>query len=46
MILEEFEEGEKIFDFGDFGDKFYIILQGQVGVDVPIKTQISAEEKS
>jgi len=28
MVIHDYEEEEKVFDFGDFGDKFYIILSG------------------
>lgn len=35
MRYKYFREKETIFDFGDFGDQFYIILQGKVSVRVP-----------
>jgi hypothetical protein len=34
-----------IFDYGQLGDKFYIILKGKVGVDIPIKQNVSESEK-
>jgi hypothetical protein len=46
MVIQDYEEDEKVFDFGDFGDKFYIILSGQVGVDIPIKITVLPEEKA
>ena len=45
MSIQNYEEEEKVFDYGDQGDKFYIILKGQVGVDIPIKVTVSPEEK-
>ena len=41
LLLETFEEDEMIFDQGDYGDKFYIILKGQVGIDIMAKNKIS-----
>ena len=37
LLLENFEDEEMVFDQGDYGDKFYIILKGEVGVDISIK---------
>ena len=34
---EEFKKGEKIFKFGDVGDKFYLILHGKVSINLPRK---------
>jgi hypothetical protein len=41
--LEHFDPNELVFDFGDFGTKFYIILKGKVGVDIPIKKKVNLE---
>lgn len=38
MTLEEFGPREFIFQMGETGDKFYIILSGSVGVQVPSQT--------
>lgn len=46
MTLEEFDKDEMVFEFDDVGDKFYIVLEGQVGVDVPIKKRVSIEEQN
>ena len=35
MTLEEYSTDEIIFNFGDKGDKFYIILSGSVTVKIP-----------
>ena len=43
LLLETFEEDEMIFDQGDYGDKFYIILKGQVGIDIMAKNKISEQ---
>ena len=45
MLLEQFEENQMVFDHGELGDKFYIILQGQVGVDIPVRIPVSSEIK-
>ena len=36
LFYESFEEREYIFRHGDIGNKFYIILQGVVGIEIPI----------
>jgi CRP-like cAMP-binding protein len=35
LILEHYPKGAVIFNYGDMGDKFYIILSGQVRVMIP-----------
>lgn len=35
MTVEEFNEGDIVFKHDDTGDKFYIILEGSVGVLIP-----------
>lgn len=37
MTFEEVEAKEYVFRMGDIGDKFYIILSGQVSVQVPMQ---------
>ncbi|KAL4432939.1 hypothetical protein ABPG74_014453 [Tetrahymena malaccensis] len=37
MKYETFQKGDKIFQIGDKGDKFYIILSGKVKVTIPKK---------
>ncbi|KAL4478048.1 hypothetical protein ABPG72_013487 [Tetrahymena utriculariae] len=37
MKYETFQKGDKIFQIGDKGDKFYIILLGKVKVTIPKK---------
>ena len=44
LLLEEFEKDEMIFDQGDYGDKFYVILKGSVGVDISVKQKVEEEE--
>ena len=46
LTLEEFDKDEMVFEFDDVGDKFYIVLEGQVGVDVPVKKRVSTEEQN
>ena len=35
MMLKAFKKGVKLCHFGEMGDRFFIILEGQVGVRVP-----------
>ena len=35
LQYEFFSAGETIFNYGDFGNKFYIILKGKVEIKVP-----------
>ena len=35
LTYEHFKKGTNVFDWGSFGDKFYIILRGKVSVLVP-----------
>lgn len=39
LNLERFAPGEEIINYGEEGDKFYIVLEGLVGVYVPIYPQ-------
>ena len=40
MNLEEYKSEDIIFNFGDKGDKFYIILSGSVSLRIPSKKKI------
>ena len=44
LLLEHFRPGEMIFDYGDVGDKFYIILKGRVSILIPTKVQVDSKE--
>eukprot|EP00347_Sterkiella_histriomuscorum_P000677 403374923 len=35
MTIEEFKQKDTVFNFGDYGNEFFIILQGKVSVQVP-----------
>jgi hypothetical protein len=35
LTYEHLKKGTNVFDWGSFGDKFYIILRGKVSVMVP-----------
>ena len=45
LLLEEYQLEETIFDEGQVGDRFYIILTGQVRVDKPKMTKIPEDEQ-
>ena len=44
MKFEHFAKNSRVFRYGDYGDKFYIILEGTVSVSIPMKTQIEQQE--
>ncbi|CAI2377406.1 unnamed protein product [Moneuplotes crassus] len=44
--FEEFTQGKRVFRFGDYGDKFYIICKGTVSVHIPIKVSAETIESS
>lgn len=35
--FESMSKGKRVFRYGDYGDKFYIILKGEVSVHAPVK---------
>jgi hypothetical protein len=37
-------EGETIFKYGSVGDKFYLILRGEVSCQIPRKTKLLSKE--
>ena len=44
LLLENFDSEEMVFDHGEPGSKFYIILKGAVGVDIPIRIKVEQDE--
>ena len=44
LLLEVFEPDQMVFDYGDKGDKFFIILKGKVSIQIPMKVPICAHE--
>ena len=45
LQIEKFNINEEIFEYGDLGDKFYIILEGSVSVLIPFYVDVKREEK-
>ena len=43
MTLEEFGPGQNVFNHGETGNKFYIILEGKVAVLIPDKVKVPPE---
>ncbi|CAG9329582.1 unnamed protein product [Blepharisma stoltei] len=43
LLHECCEAGEYLFRFGDKGTKFYIIIKGKVGIEIPIKQEDTGE---
>ncbi|KAL4455026.1 hypothetical protein ABPG74_006408 [Tetrahymena malaccensis] len=39
LQIETFEQNEKVFEIGSFGEKFYIIIQGKVGINIKLTKQ-------
>ena len=35
LLVEKFKPGEQVCEYGEIGNKFYIILRGSVRVDIP-----------
>jgi hypothetical protein len=46
LLLETFQRDEMIFDYGDEGDKFYIVVAGSVSIRIPILVPVPAEEQA
>jgi len=44
ITLEKFEIGQYVFKHQEVGNKFYIILKGEVGVYVPEEAAVSEEK--
>ena len=45
LRIERFKKDDLVFEYGDLGDKFYIILEGSVSVLVPFQVDVKPEEK-
>lgn len=45
MTLQLFRKGQYIFNYGDAGDSFYIVLRGLISIQLP-KSMLSAERTS
>ncbi|KAL4503308.1 hypothetical protein ABPG72_000914 [Tetrahymena utriculariae] len=39
LQIETFEQNDKVFEIGSFGEKFYIIIQGKVGINIKLTKQ-------
>lgn len=46
MTLEIYNPEEAVINFGEVGDKFYIIIKGKVGIYVPSKTSKKGPQSS
>jgi CRP-like cAMP-binding protein len=45
MTLEEYEPNDIIINFGEIGEKFYVILKGSVSVTRPIKKRVKLDSR-
>ena len=45
MTLEVYKPGECVINFGEIGDKFYIILKGKISLLIPTKTKAQSKIK-
>ena len=43
MTVEEFDAQKMVFKYGETGHKFYIILEGKVGVLIPERVRVEPE---
>ena len=41
MRYKHFKKGDIVFNYGDIGDLFYIIMEGKVGVHIPSETLLN-----
>eukprot|EP00929_Paragymnodinium_shiwhaense_P059353 TRINITY_DN29726_c0_g1_i1.p1 TRINITY_DN29726_c0_g1~~TRINITY_DN29726_c0_g1_i1.p1 ORF type:complete len:854 (+),score=205.07 TRINITY_DN29726_c0_g1_i1:145-2706(+) len=46
LTLEEYEPGDKIFEYGDAGDKLYLIWSGRVLIEVPRQAEKGPGDKN
>ena len=37
LTFQFFDAGQTVFNYGDFGSRFYIILKGKASVLIPMK---------
>ena len=44
LLVEHFRCGEKVCEVGEKGNKFYIILKGNVNVEIPEIIPVPQEE--
>jgi CRP-like cAMP-binding protein len=44
LSLRTFEAGEPVFDYGDPGREYYVVLAGQLAVCVPLRVKISLQQ--
>lgn len=45
LTLFKLSAGHAVFRYGDYGTKFFIIIHGTVSVHVPMKREMTEEEK-
>lgn len=45
MKTQKLAKDEKLFDFGDFADKFYLIIKGKVSVLAPMKKMVLLSQR-
>lgn len=45
LTLEEFEKGDKVFEYGEFGDKLYLIWSGRVSIEIPRSHEAARRNK-
>ena len=45
LLLESYAPNEMVFDYGQLGDRYYIILSGAVKVEKPEMIKLTGEEK-
>jgi CRP-like cAMP-binding protein len=46
MTMEEYSEKDVIFQFGESGEKFYIILSGSVSVQIPSRQKVVVSKQA
>ena len=46
LRFSEYRSGEKVFDYGDEGELFYIIMEGEVIIKTPAQDYLEGEQAS
>ena len=46
MLFLEMNAGEVVFNYGDVGDQFYIIIEGEISIMTPFPEVLEGEQVS
>ena len=43
LTAERFPQGHLLFDHGDIGRKFYVVMKGQVNIFIPLPSELELD---